>query len=67
MNIFVFIYGKYGYLIILLINTLVLDIYIYIYIYIYIDRKFDVFNKFIEFKAESDNQLGKHIKTLQLN
>ena len=30
----------------------------------YIDRKFDAFDKFIEFKAESNNLLGKHIKTL---
>ena len=63
MNLFFFfvIYGKYGYLIILLINTLVLDIYIYIY------RKFDAFDKFIEFKVESDNLLGKHMKTLPLD
>ena len=61
MNLFVFIYGKYWYLIILLINTLALDIYIYI------DRKSNVFDKFIEFKAELDNLLGKHIKTLRLD
>ena len=30
----------------------------------YIDKKSDAFDKFIEFKAESDNLLGKHIKTL---
>ena len=46
-----------------LINTLVLDIYIYIYI----DRKFDALDKFVNFKAESDNLLGKHIKTLRLD
>ena len=57
MILFVFIYGKYGYLIILLINTLVLDIYIYIYIY----KKSDAFDKFIEFKVKSNNLLGKHI------
>ena len=33
----------------------------------YIDRKFDAFDKFIEFKAESNNLLGKHIKALQLD
>ena len=33
----------------------------------YIDRKFDAFDKFIEFKAESDNQLGRQIKTLRLD
>ena len=32
----------------------------------YIDRKSDAFDKFIEFKAESNNLLGKHIKKLQL-
>ena len=33
----------------------------------YIDWKSDAFNKFIEFKAESDNLLGKHIKALRLD
>ena len=33
----------------------------------YIDRKFDAFDKFIEFKAKSDYLLGKHIKTLRLD
>ena len=33
----------------------------------YIDRKFDALYKFIEFKAESDYLLGKHIKTLWLD
>ena len=33
----------------------------------YVDRKFDTLDTFIEFKAESDNLLGKHIKTLQLD
>ena len=33
----------------------------------YIDRKFDVLDKFIEFKVELDNLLGKHIKTLELD
>ena len=33
----------------------------------YIDRKSDAFDKFIEFKAELDSLLGKHIKTLQLD
>ena len=33
----------------------------------YIDRKSNAFDKFIEFKAESDNLLSKHIKTLRLN
>ena len=28
-------------------------------------RKFDALDKFIEFKAGIENQLGKHIKTLQ--
>ena len=55
---FLVIYGKYGYLIILLINTLV---------WIYIDRKSKAFDKFIEFKTNLDNLLGKHIKTLQLD
>ena len=27
-------------------------------------RKFDALDKFIEFKVESDNLLGKHIKVL---
>ena len=31
----------------------------------YIDRKFDAFDKFIEFKEESYNLLGKHIKTIR--
>ena len=30
----------------------------------YVDRKSNAFNKLIKFKAESDNLLGKHIKTL---
>ena len=33
----------------------------------YIDRKSDAFDKFIEFKEESNNLLGKHIKALQLD
>ena len=33
----------------------------------YVDRKSNAFDKFIEFKAESDNLLGKHIKTFQLD
>ena len=33
----------------------------------YVDRKSDAFDKFIEFKVESDNLLGKHIKTLRLD
>ena len=33
----------------------------------YIDRKSNVFDKFIEFKAESNNLLGKHVKTLRLD
>ena len=33
----------------------------------YIDRKFDAFDKFIEFKVELDNLLGKHIKALRLD
>ena len=33
----------------------------------YIDRKSDAFDKFIEFKVELDNLLGKHIKTLRLD
>ena len=33
----------------------------------YIDRKSDVLDKLIEFKAESDNLLSKHIKTLRLD
>ena len=32
----------------------------------YIDRKFDAFDKFIEFKVESYNLLGKHIKMTRL-
>ena len=30
----------------------------------YVDLKFDAFDKFIEFMAESNNLLGKHIKAL---
>ena len=30
-----------------------------------IHRKFNALDKFIEFKMEFENQLGKHIKTLQ--
>ena len=30
----------------------------------YVDRKYDAFDKFIEFKAELNNLLGKHIKML---
>ena len=33
----------------------------------YKDRKSDAFDKFIEFKVESDNLLGNHIKTLRLD
>ena len=33
----------------------------------YVDRKSDAFDKFIEFKVESDNLLGNHIKTLRLD
>lgn len=33
----------------------------------YVDRKSDALDKFIEFKAESDNLLGKHIKALRLD
>ena len=35
--------------------------------YIYIYRKFDAFDKFIEFKVELDNLLGKYIKALRLD
>ena len=50
-NLFVFIYGKYGYLIILF----------KYFSFGYVDRKSNALDKFIEFKAESDNLLGKHI------
>ena len=33
----------------------------------YADRKSDTLDRFIEFKAESDNLLDKHIKVLQLD
>ena len=33
----------------------------------YVYRKSNALDKFIEFKVESDNLLGKHIKTLQLD
>ena len=33
----------------------------------YADKKPDAFDKFIEFKAEFDNLLGKHIKALRLD
>ena len=33
----------------------------------YVDRKSNAFDKFIEFMVESDNLLGKHIKTLRLD
>ena len=33
----------------------------------YVNRKSDALDKFIEFKAKSDNLLGKHIKALQLD
>ena len=32
----------------------------------YVNRKSDALDKFIEFKAKSDNLLGKHIKALRL-
>ena len=64
MNLFVFMHGKYGYLIILLINTLGFDKYSR---FGYIDRKADALDKLNEFKAESDNLLSKHIKTLRLD
>ena len=36
--------------------------------YVYpLHRKFNTLDKFIEFKVESYNLLGKHIKTLQLD
>ena len=31
----------------------------------YVDRKSDAFDKFIEFKAESESQFGKHLKALR--
>ena len=33
----------------------------------YVDGKSNALDKFIEFKAESDNLLGEHIKTLRLD
>ena len=33
----------------------------------YVDRKSDALDKLIEFKVESDNLLGKHIKALRLD
>ena len=33
----------------------------------YVDRESDAFDKLIEFKAESDNLLGKHVKVLRLD
>ena len=33
----------------------------------YVERKSDALDKLIEFKAKSDNLLGKHIKTFKLN
>ena len=51
MNLFEFMHGKYGYLIILLIN----------YKFGYVDRKSDALDNLIKFKVESDNLLGKHI------
>ena len=33
----------------------------------YIDRRYDALNKLIEFKAELDNLMGKHIKALRLD
>ena len=33
----------------------------------YVDRKSDALDKLIEFKAELDNLLGKHVKTLRLD
>ena len=37
-------------------------------VYVYLmHRKSDALDKFIEFKAESKNQLGKHIKALRSN
>ena len=33
----------------------------------YVDRKFDGLDKFIEFKVELDNLLGKYIKALRLD
>ena len=33
----------------------------------YVDRKSDALDKFIEFKAELDNLLGKHIQALRLD
>ena len=33
----------------------------------YVDKKSDAFDKFIEFKVELDNLLGKHIKALRLD
>ena len=32
----------------------------------YVNRKSDAFDKFMEFKVESNNLLGKHIKKLRL-
>ena len=57
MNLFEFMHGKYGYLIILLINSR----------FRYVDRKSDALDKFIEFKVELDNLLGKYIKALRLD
>ena len=33
----------------------------------YVDRKSNALDKLIEFKAKSDNLLGKHIKALRLD
>ena len=33
----------------------------------YVNRKFDALDKLIEFKAELNNLLGKHIKAFQLD
>ena len=57
MNLFEFMHGKYGYLIILLINSR----------FRYVDRKSDALDNLIKFKVESDNLLGKHIKAFRLD
>ena len=51
----VYAWGRYGYFV-----TFTNDYSMFGYVH----RKIDALDTFIEFKAESDNLLGKHIKTL---
>ena len=48
------------------ISSFFIDEYRFGYVYL-VNRKIDILDKFIKFKAKLDNLLGKHIKALRLD